>query len=291
LRTGPFLTVLLALSGCRTPSGTDPVAVIPGTVRAADGLPIAYDLRGGGKTTLLFVHCWAGDRSFWRGELDEFARDYRVVAIDLPGHGESGKERKEWSIAGLGEDVKRVVGALDLRRVILVGHSLGGPVSLEAAARLPGRILGVVGVDTLQNADVRLSDEGMRTLAARFEADFDGTMAEMLGSMFAEESAPGVKDWVIAKARAANRPAVLAIFRKFPSFDAKEALSAAKVPVRCVNAVAHPPRGMATAVETNRKYADYDAVLMDGVGHYPMLERPSEFNARLREVVAALAAR
>ena len=118
-------------------------------------MPITYDVRGTGDTALVFVHCWSCDRTFWKYQLAAFADDYRVAAIDLPGHGESGADRDEWTIAGLGDDVARVVEQLGLRRVILVGHSMGGPVSLEAARRLPGRVLGVIAVDTLHNAEFK----------------------------------------------------------------------------------------------------------------------------------------
>ncbi len=73
--------------------------------------------------------------------------------------------------------------------------------------------------------------------------------------------------------------------------DLKAAFAVVKKPVRCVNAAPWMPWGLPTAIETNRKYADYSAVLMDGVRHYPMLERPVEFNKRLRELLKDLAAR
>ncbi len=98
-------------------------------------------------------------------------------------------------------------------------------------------------------------------------------------------------EWVISKASAANQGAILAILRDVPDFDLKESLSAVNVPVRCVNAAPRTQGGFKTAVETNRAHADFDAVLMEGVGHFPMLERPGEFNARLREILAELTSR
>jgi len=59
-------------------------------------------------------------------------------------------------------------------------------------------------------------------------------------------------------------------------------------PVRALNAAPRPDEGTATAVETNRKYADFDVVLMEGVGHFLMLERPGEFNARLSQLLVTL---
>mgnify|MGYP001597132606 CR=1 FL=1 len=75
-----------------------------------------------------------------------------MVRIDLAGHGESGRERKDSTIAAFGGDVAAVVEKLGLKKVILIGHSMGGPASVEAARRLGDRVTGVVGVDSFYTA-------------------------------------------------------------------------------------------------------------------------------------------
>jgi hypothetical protein len=57
-----------------------------GTVSSADGVPIAYEVRGQGPTTLVFVHGWSCDRNYWRHQMDGFQGEYRVIAVDLAGH-------------------------------------------------------------------------------------------------------------------------------------------------------------------------------------------------------------
>jgi pimeloyl-ACP methyl ester carboxylesterase len=78
----------------------------------------------------------------------------------------------------------------------------------------------------------------------------------------------------------------LALMRTYPSLDFVALLADAAAPVRCVNAVPRGPMSLETKTASNRKYGDFDAVLMEGVGHYLHLERPGEFNARLREILA-----
>jgi len=294
MRRTPRLAVLGAglalLAGCGS-RREEPAPVPPaaGTVTAEDGVPIAYDVRGAGDPAVVLVHGWCCNREFWRNQADLLAADHRVVAIDLPGHGASGADRAAWSIAGLGADVRTVVESLGLGRVILVGHSLGGPVALEAARLLPGRTVAVIAVDTLHDADFELPPDAMETMAARFEEDFSGTMAQAVRSMFTESADPAVVEWVISASLATNRAAALALMRDYPAFRPKQALAAAGVPIRCINVA---PRegagGLPTDTEGNRRFADYDAVVMEGVGHFPMLERPEEFNAELRKVLAAL---
>ena len=122
------------------------------------------------------VFCLSCDRSHWSNQIDFFSRDHTVVALDLPGHGESGMERPGWPLAGYGKDVKAVIESLGLERVVLVGHSMGGPVALETARLIPDRVLGVVGVDTLQDAESkRLDPVQAKEILAAFEADFFGT--------------------------------------------------------------------------------------------------------------------
>jgi pimeloyl-ACP methyl ester carboxylesterase len=259
-------------------------------VLAADGVPIAFEARGRGAVTIVFIHGWAGDRSIWRDQLPAFAESYRLVALDLPGHGESGAGREAWTLAGLAGDVQAVVEALDLKRAVLVGHSMGGPVALLAAPALRGRVIGIVGADTLHNAEFQWPAEQMEAMGRALEADFARTLDGALRSMFPAGAEPALVRRLTEKAMAADRKAVLGLFHEFQSLKLTEAFAAAKVPVRCINAAPRPPAGFATAVETNRKYADYDAVIMEGVGHFPMLERPAEFNARLRQVLAGLTA-
>ena len=263
------------------------------TVAAPDGVPIVYEVRGeaeAGEPSLVFVHCWGCDRTYWREQLDAFAADYRVVAMDLAGHGESGVERETWSVPGLAGDVEAVADALGLERMILIGHSMGGPVSLEAARRMPGRVVGVVAIDTLHNADYEFPPDQVAQLVGAFEADFTTTVAGFIRGMYQPGADPAVVDWTVKKAQGTNQEAAIALMRDFGSIDFPAMFSAAKVPIRAINAAPAGPMQPVTEVEINRKYADFDVVLVEGVGHFLQLERPAEFNVRLREVVAELAA-
>jgi pimeloyl-ACP methyl ester carboxylesterase len=265
------------------------VQPVKGTARAANGLSIAYDVRGKGDTALVFLHGWCSDREAWKHQLDAFAGNYRVVAIDLGGHGKSGKDREQWSVTGLAGDVEAVVKALDLKRAILVGHSMGGMVALETAKRLPGTVVAVIGVETLQNAEYKQPEEQSKQILASFEADFKGTMRAGMRGMLPENVAPELRKWITAKAEAQDPTMALSLFREFPRLDLKALFQGAKVPVRCINSGGGFQFAVPTAGDVNKKYADYQAVLMDGVGHYPMLERPAEFNQKLRVVLKEFA--
>jgi pimeloyl-ACP methyl ester carboxylesterase len=285
----PVLGLALAAGG-RAGAPAPDRSVREGTAHAPDGLPIVYDVRGTGDTTLVFVHCWCGNRSFWKHQLDAFAPDYRVVALDVGGHGASGKARSPWTIASLGGDVKAVADELGLERMVLIGHSMGGPASLEAARLMPGRVIGIVGVDNLHDADMQFPPEMLEGMAVMFERDFRGTMQGFVRQMIAPPLDEELLRFVVDEACASDPAAVLAIFRSIQDVDIGQMLSQAGCRVRCINATPMGTMGARTAVETNRKYCDFDVVLMEGVGHYLQLEEPAEFNLRLSEVLTSLTA-
>lgn len=262
-----------------------------GTVRCPDGLNIVYDVRGQGDTALVFIHGWCCDRESWKHQVDEFAKDYRVVTLDLAGHGESGKDRKEWSVKGLAADVEAVIKQLGLKRVILVGHSMGGPVALATAKRLPGTCVGVIGVDTLQNVEFKWPEDQAKHFLDGFEADFKGTMRGALKGMFPEKVDPELVKWIADKAEAQDQKMALGLMRDMTKLDSPTLMKEAKVPVRCINSGPGFQFQQPTATDINKKYGDFNVVMIEGVGHYPMLEKPAEFNTRLRTTLKEFGAK
>lgn len=290
LRIASLTILLTAVAGCKRTSD-DAGVVVAGEARSADGGTLAYDVRGKGETALVFIHGWACDRSFWREQLDDLAKDYKVVALDLGGHGESQVDRDVWSTAALGGDVQAVVEELNLEKVILIGHSMGGAVALEAARLMPGRVVGIVGADTLHNAEQEYAEEMVQQAVTAFKANFQETMSGFVRSAFPPDADPNLIEWVVSKACSADSEVAAAIILETPKLDLKQSFSEAKVPIRCINAAPYPPRNTETKIETNRKYADFGVVVMEGVGHFPMLERPADFNMHLRKVVAKILSR
>jgi pimeloyl-ACP methyl ester carboxylesterase len=111
---------------------------------SADGVRIAYEVHGHGSPALVFVHGWSCNRSFWAGQIEPFSKQFEVVGVDRAGHGDSGRNRAKWTIPSYSEDVAAVVKKLNLKKVILIGHSMGGDVIPEAALGLPGRVVGLI---------------------------------------------------------------------------------------------------------------------------------------------------
>ena len=258
-------------------------------VRADDGLNLVCDVAGQGDTALIFLHGWCGDREYWKHQVGPFAADYRVVVLDQAGHGESGKDRKAWTVGSLASDIEAVVKALDLKRVILVGHSMGGPISLLAARRIPGTVVAVIGVDTLHNAESQIPEEVRTKFLTNFDRDFKGTMREVVTGMVHETTSAELKEWLVTRAQAQDPKMGLPLMRDLFGLNTVTVFKEANVSVRCINSAGGYQFFTPTSVETNKKYADFGAVTIEGVGHYPMLEKSDEFNRKLRNVLKEFA--
>ena len=260
-------------------------ASVPGTTPSFDGVKIRYESMGSGQTALVFVHCWSCDRHLWDGQWARLARDYRVVTLDLAGHGESGQDRKAWTIEAFGEDVAAVARRLELERIVLVGHSMGGPVILEAARRLPGRVVGLVPVDTLHDVESKETPQAIDGFLAPFSSDYKAAAAKFIRDfMFVPTSDPKLVARIVVKTQAAPPEIAIAALRSAFSYGAAVAIEAVKVPIHAINGDKFP-----TNVEANRRHApQYRLTLMKSVGHYLMLERPEEFDRLLRETLESL---
>lgn len=248
---------------------------------ALDGVAIHYRVAGAehGDPTVVFVHGFGCDSTHFDAVLKHAAQRRRVVAIDLPGHGLSGKNRTTWTMEAFGSDVSRVCDAIGAQRVILVGHSMGGPVILEAAREMPGRVLALVPVDTFHDVETKMSAEQISGLIALWRSDYRGSAEKMVRkSFFAPNRNPKLVEYVTSQVTALPRGIGLALLDAMFHYDVAAALDVTTLPVRCLNSSERMP----TNLEAGRRHAKrFDARLIPSVGHYPMLEDPAAFSALL----------
>lgn len=162
------------------------------TVASADGSPITYGVSGQGDITLVFIHCWTCNHEFWRPQIEYFSKNYKVLWLDLAGHGLSGSHRQEYTIAAFGGDVAAVVKKLNGKNVVLVGHSVGGPVASEAAKLLGDDVIGIVGVGTFYTPFEYPTDEAKtREFLKPFESDYKSASEQLVRSMFTQSATIG----------------------------------------------------------------------------------------------------
>ena len=251
---------------------------------AEDGTEIRYRAYGSGEPAIVFVHCWSCDSGYWDAQLNDFAARNTVITMDLAGHGESsGEQRKDWSIANFGADVAAVVKDSGSERVVLVGSSMGGPVALEAARRLPGQVIGIVGVDTFRELVTPFPPEQFEPLLAQMRVDFARTVAAFVGDrFFTDRTDPVLRKWIVDDMSAAPPevaiPAVVALM----AMDYGPVLDELDLPIIAVNSAGSPT----DEAGIRRVERRFKVVEVQGVGHFPMLEAPQTFNRVLERIVA-----
>ena len=293
-RSSIILLALGLLAGCQ--SGDAPVESVPPavttaitgasahTVVAPDGVAIHYDDQGEGELSLVFVHGWNCDRSYWNAQREFFAKSHRVVTLDLAGHGDSDQDRADWTMRAFGEDVAAVVTALDLHKVVLIGHSMGGKVVVEAARQLKSRVVAVVGVDTFHNGGRETPQSRQEEVLEELADDYAGRMKNMVGRMFVAQSDPAIRDFVMADMAAAPYAAAIGARNATGNYDATPTIASLDMPLILISSD-YLPTDIAH-LEANAKAFRYRE--MSGVGHFVMLEDPESFNAHLAAALAEI---
>ncbi len=267
--------LFLLLSGC----GNDD------TVSSLDGVPIAFEKTGDGEKTLVFVHGWSCDRTYWREQVAALSDRYTIVTVDLAGHGESGLTRTDYTMPAFGSDVAAVVVALDLHNVYLVGHSMGGSVVVEAARLLPDRVVGIIGIDTLQEPQFSFTAEQVDGFVNSLKADFPVATTRFVASMFPADADTALVRSISEDMASAPPEVALSAIRNLLLHNLRPTLNMLHVPLWCLDSNQNP-----IDFQGWKFYQPgYTAVVMQGVGHFLFLENPTEFNEKLAELIERMA--
>lgn len=244
------------------------------------GRRIAFDVYGTGQPTLLLIHGWACHRGFWDRQVALLGAHARLVLLDLAGHGAS-PAPAAMSIETLAADVVGVADALDLADVILVGHSMGGPVAVEAAIRMRGRCRLVLGVETFTDTAF-YSRRPRAEIAARlapFAADFGGTMAAMVHRI-TRCGGPEIATWIAHEMSRSDPATALDALDALLDWDLAARWSALPCAAETINSAC-----LSKGIETVPGLDGLGVHLMDRVGHFPMLEDHAAFAMIMADIV------
>ncbi len=250
-----------------------------------EGTQVHFAVEGVGTPALVFVHGWSCDRRYWREQLPFFASRYQCVTLDLAGHGESDTDRASFSIAAFGEDLVAVVDALGLDDMVLIGHSMGGDVIVEAALRLPERIRGLVWVDTYRALGDPMTSAEIDAFAEPFRHDFRGATEKFVREdLFSHDTDQALVAWVAGDM--ASCCATVALDAMVHSL-ANEAPVVGALPLLKVPVVAINPDYRPTDLG-NLAAHGVDVRILTRSSHFLMLESPDRFNRVLDEVIRGL---
>ena len=251
---------------------------------------IAFQTYGEGDLTLVFVHGWSCDSSYWSEQLDFFSQNYHVVTIDLGGHGASNVMRTDYTIESFGDDVLSVLDQLDSENIILVGHSMGGPVAVDAASKLGDRVKAVIGIDTLKNVGAEpMSLDAARNAWVPFKDDFKNSIASFVrNSFFIETSSPLLVNRVLSDMASADPKIALSAGAGLLSYNTPRAVrKIANIPLTLINAPEDP-----TKIEVlEQVHGNHNVIIILETGHFVMMEKPVQFNATLHDEIERLIAK
>ena len=253
-----------------------------------DAEKIAYSVNGSGKTSLIFIHGWSLDSRLWLNQIGYFSEKYQVITIDLAGHGNSSFNRKEYTMVSFANDIKAVIEKEGVDSAILVGHSMAGGVIAEAAKLMPNKVIGIIGVDTSQNVALKFSQDDLDLMTKPFEDDFQSGIAAFAKNSLPKSVEPELLYWVREDMASAPKDIAINQFRnylgQYVSGESYRVYESINVPVVLVNARLWPTN----SAENKKHIKDYSIYYIEESGHFPMLEKPNEFNKILFEAVKSV---
>lgn len=281
-----LIGVLLGLQfSCNSPDTSKKQIAMEKIKIDNQGVNIEYDDSKIGDTTLLFIHGWGIDKSYWTNQAGFFTKKYRVVTVDLPGFGNSGRNRKTWTVEDYSKDISAVLTALDLKNVIIIGHSMSGAIVVETAINNPTRISGVVGVDNFKEIGLVLTPQVAEEWAVFYKAarqDFKKSVSEnMLQHLFSPSTDSLIRKRVSEDILRADTIMAIDCLEDADKYPFIQKLKLLNKTLYIINSDIMPTDTLAFQ-KNNIEYALFN---IGATGHYPMLEKPNDFNLLLQQVI------
>jgi pimeloyl-ACP methyl ester carboxylesterase len=276
-----FLVVILAIGAAHASSAA-----------SVDGIPLHWTSSGSGPHTLVLVHGWTCDDSSWRAQVPALMGKYRVLTLDLPGHGKSGKiEAAKFSMDLFARAVEAVRAEARADRLVLVGHSMGVPVIRQYARLYPQRVEALVlvdGVVVLGAPPPPGAQPSQRPEPERMKGpDGPKNRETMIRGMFTPATPKPLQDHVLKMMLAA--PEATAYGAMVATFDPK--VWGNDVMTMPVLGLFADKSALGNPETTKKVLPNYQHHEVAGTGHFVMMEKPREFNALLIAFVDTLPAR
>lgn len=242
-----------------------------------DGLRVYYERSVGGESELLFVHGWCCDRTAFQPQFDHFARTHTVTALDLRGCGRSDRPEGGYAIPGFADDLARFCAEVGIEKPVVVGHSLGGMIGVELAARHPSVPRALVLVDP---GPIDPLPTTVKVLSA-FAEELEGPSGEDVRRQYVQDM--GARDeelarWIVDVMCAVPLPNAAAVIRGVNAWNGVGALALCTVPTLLLRSTLDENPD---AVRLRAIKPDLEVGITVGAGHFHQLEVPDQVNAMI----------
>jgi pimeloyl-ACP methyl ester carboxylesterase len=236
-----------------------------------DGATLAVEQVGAGTSGLVYIPGWCCSRRDFLPVAQEMAGRASLM-IDLPGQGESTSERRHWSMAQFGTAIADVVRRRRWDNVVLIGHSLGGAVAIEAAIALGSTALQVICLDALvyESFYAKQTEAFILDTLRPIEEDFAGFMQSLVHALFVDKDSALI-DTVARTMAAAPVREALESQRTLLEWDRDEVITRCPVPIDVLAA-----RAFLDPAVVDRLRPAVRVTPLDLGGHFFLLEEPLE---------------
>jgi pimeloyl-ACP methyl ester carboxylesterase len=242
---------------------------------------------------LLFVHGWTCDSYDWSWQLPHFADRYRLIAVDIRGHGRSSAPSTGYAIADFARDVSELVDHLGVDRLIGIGHSMGGMILSDLAISRPGLIRALALVEPAYGSDDDLLGQVAAALPAMRGPDGFDILIGQIQALETPQTPAGLRTWHTRRLRGMSQDVAVAAFDGMMSADhawATRARSEARLAGRDCPVLSLYCAARAECADWERAFdANTETGVVDG-GHWIHQERPDEVNDRLDTWLATIPA-
>ncbi len=273
---------LVLLAGCatsKTSSQTQSHYATFGTNK------LHYVTAGKGDHTIVFVNCCAGNSYHWREQVPALSDKARLILVDLPGHGRSDKPHTDYTMDYFASGVLAVMRDAHVKKATLVGHSMGAPVICRVYKQAPEKVAALVAIDGTLRRPAMTPEQAERFKAPFGKADYRTHTTNFIAAMFPIPGTEALRDRVLGELL--ETPQYVMVGAMEGMFGADQPdwdLKSVNVPVLVINA--KNPMWTAdyeTYVRSLSPKTDYRVI--EGTGHWLMLEKPDEFNRVLVDML------
>jgi pimeloyl-ACP methyl ester carboxylesterase len=165
---------------------------------------------------------------------------------------------------------------------------MGGSVIAEAARIMPNRVMGLIGIDTLENIEYSMTREELKKMIAPLVKDFQAGSRQFVDEMISPKTDPQLREWILSDISAAPPAVALSamnnMISQYITGEAAKIFDVIRVPVITVNGDMWPVN-----YEANRRHMlSFDAIVLKGADHFLMLNRPEQFNRALEQAVSEI---
>jgi len=246
------------------------------------GLRLYYERAGRGTPELLFVHGWCCDHTAFQPQFDHFAGTHTVTALDLRGCGRSDRPDDGYTIPDFADDLARFCGEVGIAEPVVVGHSLGGMIGVELAARRPDAVRALVLVDPGPIDPLPETVERFREFAEQLEApDGEDVRRDYVQDMGARDE--DLARWIAELMCAVPLPIAAAVIHGVNEWDGAGAFARCTVPILLLRStLAEEP----DALRLRAIKPDLEVGITVGAGHFHQLEVPEQVNSMIERFVA-----